>query len=111
MKALSVCLVGEGHRQKMDSDETMLKRDDDLIAEKKQFEEERNLPSSERVISEGLLKTHEEQRKHFLGCLDLPDDCPWVVLDASNRQMVIRGTNQLENFWRHLRRACPGKAG
>lgn len=72
-------------------------------------EEETNVPLSERVITQGLLRTHKQQEKHFLNCLDAPDELPHLIFDRFGRSILRRGTKSLEAFWGELRGILPAK--
>jgi len=63
------------------------------------------------VMNKKLLDTHETQKKHILNCLSTPANVRYDINDRFKRQVLVRGTNKIENLWRHLRRITPETAG
>lgn len=108
IRRLSECIVGDSkNRRKMRPGKEIYKKITDLIQEFQGMQKE--LPQSQQVVGQSLLDCHNTQKKHFENCLDLPDGVPWAIVDRFGTATIVRGTNQLEAFWRWLRMIFPEK--
>lgn len=83
-----ICLALTGSTKlkvKMQPGEQILQEVSSIIEDTAAMEQEQHIPQNERVVTQALRRTFEQQKKHFLHCLDAPPGLEHVVHDRFGR--------------------------